>query len=95
MQALQQKAMTRIGATMTVHSPIHAALSLLIILSAASFDVCRSTAMTRGPAAPDSGRMFDEYGTLPLKKENERLDNLAFQLSKEPQSNSKLSLKKL
>jgi hypothetical protein len=34
----------------------------------------------------DSGRQFDEYGLLSVLRENVRLDNLAAQLKKEPNS---------
>jgi hypothetical protein len=34
----------------------------------------------------DSGRLFDQYGVLPLKTENQRLANLSTQLKKEPQT---------
>lgn len=34
----------------------------------------------------DLGRRFDKYGSLPIREENDRIDNLAVQLRKEPYS---------
>ena len=38
------------------------------------------------PSAADSGRIFDEYGELPIGDEKARLDNFAFALRDNPQA---------
>ncbi len=69
----------------TVSSSIQAVLCALAMLVMPSSEMSRSTTWTASGVF-DSGRMFDKYGTLPLKEENDRIDNLAVQLRKEPHS---------
>jgi hypothetical protein len=67
-------------------SSIQVVLCALAMLVIPSSEMSRSTIVTASGVGFDSGRMFDKYGTLPLKEENDRIDNLAIQLRKEPRS---------
>jgi hypothetical protein len=70
---------------MTRSSSIHASLSVLVVLLAVSNGLSH-TPMPGHSNGIDSGRLFDSYGPLSLREESNRLDNLAAQLKKEPQS---------
>ncbi len=61
------------------------AVFCLLVVLPVSKDVSRTTE-TNDATRFESGRMFDKYGVLPVKKENAHLDNLAAQLKKEPRS---------
>jgi hypothetical protein len=67
-------------------SSIQFVLCALAIWVMTSSVIPRSTILMADRGGFDSGRMFDKYGVLSLKEENDHLDNLAIQLRKEPRS---------
>ncbi len=87
MQALQPKTLMRIGVTMTLTtSSLMTTIFCVLVVLPFSSDGSQATASTNDATRFESGRMFDKYGVLPMKEETVRLDNLAAQLRKEPNS---------
>lgn len=71
--------------TLTTSSLMTTIFCVLVVLPA-SKDISQGTTATNDATRFESGRMFDEYGVLPVKEETARLANLAAQLKKEPHS---------